>query len=355
MLSVFFSTRNGERVLPSFLDSLVSATPPKGGWKLVAVDNASTDASREILQSYRDRLPITVLHEPTPGKNRALNLALGRARGDLYVFCDADVVVATDWLVRWREAADAHPQFDIFAGLSEPLWPRPPEPWVTREIDMGVVFAVHRRRAEGPCEQQAVFGNNMAVRASVFADGLRFNPDIGPSAAKAYPMGSETELVERLVASGRRSWFVAGARVGHIIREHQLARPSILLRGYRHGRGLAHLRIKHHYGPERLRLKNRLRAALYPWLMPLMSHREAWARQWEWAVDQGYEDGWLEVAGCKAVWLTKAERPRIASRFAGAGPASTMRSSSSASPAATTSGWISARRENSSAARAWRS
>lgn len=338
MLTLCFSTRNGERVLPRFLDSLVAAVPPPLGWKLVAVDNASSDDSRQILESYQTRLPITLLHEPAPGKNRALNLALELAEGDLYVFCDDDVVVAPDWLVRWREAADAHPGFDLFAGRSEPLWPHPPAPWVTREIDLGVVFAVHGQIPEGPCEPQAVFGNNMAVRAAAFAGGLRFNPDIGPSAAKAYPMGSETELVQRLVGRGCQSWFVAGARVGHIIREHQLVRPAILLRGYRHGRGRAHLRMKHHYGLARLARKNRVRNALYPWLMPLMPHPEAWARQWEWAIDQGYEDGCLEVAGRKAIWLVAGERPRIAARFSGGEADVAMPSSSCAKAAVITSG-----------------
>ena len=358
MLTVLFSSRNGASVLPRFLDSLANATPPEGGWKLIAVDNASTDASRSIMQSYQDRLPMTVLDEPEPGKNRAMNRALERAEGDIYVFCDDDVVVVPDWLIRWREAADAQPDFDLFAGKSEPLWPRRPESWVINEIDMGVVFAAHGRIPEGPCEPAAIFGNNMAIRASAFADGLRFNPDIGPSAATIYPMGSETEMLLRLVAKGHRSWFVEGARVAHIIRDHQMARPEILLRAYRHGRGRAHIKMEHHYGPARLHRKNRLRNALYPLLMPFMTHAEAWARQWEWAVDQGYEDGYLEVGGCSSRWRRGSRGPRIASRFArtatdcvGSARRSAIASSRLVKSVTIVSGWISARREKATAAR----
>ena len=61
MLTVMFSTHDGASVLPRMLESLWRATPPAGGWRVVAVDNASADRSAEILASYLGRLPLTVL------------------------------------------------------------------------------------------------------------------------------------------------------------------------------------------------------------------------------------------------------------------------------------------------------
>jgi glycosyltransferase involved in cell wall biosynthesis len=315
VLTVMFSSRNGGSVLERTLSSLAAAQSPTGGWKLVAVDNASTDETLGILRRYTGRLPLTVLVEPQAGKNRALNRALRHGEGDLYVFCDDDVIVDPDWLVRWREVADEHPQYDMFAGVTEPLWPFDPPAWVLEDVDAGIVFAANGHKQEGPCDGLALFGTNMAIRARLFEDGTRFNVEIGPSSARAYPMGSETELVRRLSGAGHLSWFANAPCVKHIIRAHQLARPSILMRGYRWGRGQAHMRMPHSYSASRLQRKNLLRWSLYPLLMRFYDHKEAWARQWEWAIDQGYEDGMRESVGLSAHWLRRDGTPRIARRF----------------------------------------
>lgn len=315
MLTVLFASHNGEGVLPSTLASMAATTPPEGGWRLLAVNNASKDGTEAVLRSFADRLPLTLLREDRPGKNNALNRALEEAQGDFYVFCDDDVVVGPDWLVQWRRVADEHSRFDMFGGRTEPLWPCDPPQWVLDEVDPGIVFATNGHMREGPCDAVALFGTNMAVRASVFSGGVRFNGKIGPSNSSAYPMGSETELTLRLEAKGHKSWFSAAPKVKHIIRPHQMQRQSIAMRGYRWGRGQAHMNMGHTYAPKRLSRKNLLRASLYPVLMPFYSHHEAWARQWEWAIDQGYEDGLRELRGSAPRWLQANGRPHIAHRF----------------------------------------
>ncbi len=315
MICVMFATRNGAAVLPRTLAALARVRPPDGGWSILAVDNGSSDGSVDLLRSYQDRLPLTVMDEPTAGKNRALNRALEVAAGDLFVFCDDDIEPAEDWLVRWREAADAHPDFDLFAGATRPAWPQGVAASGLDDQQTSIVFGVNEHMREGPCDAACMLGTNMAIRPRAFADGVRFDPGIGPSAARMYPMGSETELARRLAARGLRCWFAPGPSVGHIIRPAQLARRSILLRGYRWGRGQAHMGVEHHYAPALLSRKNRLRAALYPVALPFLSPGEAWARQWEWVADQGYEDGWRERRGLPPVWLGHGEAPRIVRRF----------------------------------------
>jgi glycosyltransferase involved in cell wall biosynthesis len=296
------------------LASLAAAEAPSGGWKLIAVDNASTDATPQILRSFADRLPLTVLSEPVAGKNRALNLALGEAQGDLFVFCDDDVLVAPDWLTQWRAAADAHPEFALLAGATRPHWPEAAPDWGLPPDAVSIIFGTNEHMQEGPCDVLCVLGTNMAVRAEVFGVGVWFNADIGPSSSRTYPMGSETELARRLGALGHKCWFSPRPWVEHIIRPAQMERPSMLLRGYRWGRGQAHMGLRHHYAPGRLSRKNQLRSSLYPLLMPFFSSDEAWARQWEWVADQGYEDGWREVRRLPPRWVHDGT-PRIAARF----------------------------------------
>ena len=91
MLTVFLATRNGSRTLPGVLESFTRLRVPPSGWKLVVVDNGSTDQTCEIVASFRASLPVTYVFEGRMGKNVALNTGLTHLEGDLAVFTDDDV------------------------------------------------------------------------------------------------------------------------------------------------------------------------------------------------------------------------------------------------------------------------
>lgn len=236
MLTVYFATRNRAHTLPPVLDSYLRLASPAGGWRLVVIDNGSEDRTRQALESYASRLPLTILHEGRPGKNAALNLGLEHAEGDLAVFTDDDVYPFPDWLVALRRATDANPGSTIFGGAVLPRWESPPPSWILDWVPLGPAFTVTGNLPDGPTTAHAVFGPNMAVRQSVFAQGVRFDAGMGPRGV-SYAMGSETELVRRLLAEGHQAWHVADARVEHFIRAEQLQLKWILHRAVNFGRG----------------------------------------------------------------------------------------------------------------------
>lgn len=284
------------------LDGLTRLQAPPGGWELIAVDNASSDGSADVMRSYADRLPITVLHEPVNGKNRALNRALDVAQGDFYVFTDDDIIVSEDWLIQWRAAADAQPSFDLFAGCTLPLWPSDPPKWLLTGVEVSVLYASHEGIEEGACEAVLMYGTNMAVRASALADGSRFSVGIGPDGSSSYAMGSDTEMALRLEAEGHRCWFTKGPLVQHIVPPEHLEPSWILRRGYRWGRGLARMRLPFHCQPDVLVRKNNLKALVYPVMLPFVSRPNRWRRQWQFMVDRGYEDGTRDQHNQKPRW-----------------------------------------------------
>ena len=244
MLTVLVATRNGEHTLPRALTAYCQLVPPAGGWKLIIVDNGSIDRTKQIIQSFVSRLPLTYLFEASAGKNAALNAGLNQVEGDLVVFTDDDTLPRPDWLVEIRRAADAHPSFSIFGGTVIPCWDIPPESWVTSWVQMGPVFTLTDSTwKEGPIEAVSVFGTNMAIRTALFQAGHRFDVRIGPRAGQ-YPMGSETELTLRLERAGAKAWYCKEATVEHIIRDFQVKRSWILRRGIRYGRGRYRLLIE---------------------------------------------------------------------------------------------------------------
>jgi glycosyltransferase involved in cell wall biosynthesis len=242
MLTVIFATRNGIRTLPTVLDGYLRIQPPKGGWKLIVVDNGSTDESVKLIDSYRDRLPLTRLSEKKPGKNAALNTALAHIDGDLVVLTDDDAVPHAGWLIALRAAADGEPAYSIFGGVVRPRWEIAPPEWILKWVSLSPAFTVTPTSlAEGPMDPNHVFGPNMAVRANVFTAGFRFDESIGPRGAN-YAMGSETEFVRRLAKHGFAPWHVRGAVVDHMIRRFQMQKSWVLRRAVRFGRGSYRMR-----------------------------------------------------------------------------------------------------------------
>jgi len=237
MLTVLVATRNGARTLPGVLEAYGRVQAPAGGFKIVVVDNGSTDGTPELAARFRDNLPLTWLVENKPGKNAALNHGLSAVEGDLVVLTDDDAFPRPDLLKRLREAADVHAAFSIFGGAVVPRWEMPPPEWLLRWVPPGPAFTLTPPSlGEGPTGPHNVFGPNMAVRAKVFEAGHRFDPSIGPRAAQ-YAMGSETEFVRRLVRQGHAAWHVAGAVVEHFVRESQMTRAWVRKRAVRFGRG----------------------------------------------------------------------------------------------------------------------
>jgi len=79
-----------------------------GTWEIVAVDNGSTDDTGALLADWQMRLPrLRVISLDEPGSpSRGRNVGLRECVGDRVLFCDADDVVADDWVGSLVRALD---------------------------------------------------------------------------------------------------------------------------------------------------------------------------------------------------------------------------------------------------------
>lgn len=305
MLTVLFATRNGAKTLPAVLEAYRALESPQGGWHLVVVDNGSTDESRKIIASFEDRLPLTYVFEPKVGKNTALNAGLALISGDLVALTDDDTFPRPDWLIRLREAADSHPTFGIFAGTILPRWETSPPAWILNWVHLAPSYALtDSSLTEGPTDGYHVFGPNMTVRADVFQAGHRFDPTIGPTSSRSYPMGSETEFTLRMTKQGVTAWFTPAATVEHFVRIKQMQCSWLMGRAERLGRGQCRLGIAR---PPYARLRclgiplhllyriARLSVAI-PVAMLLSDQEKLFHRRWALSYVYGYA---LEARACR--------------------------------------------------------
>ena len=85
-IDVAICTWNRSALLAQTLERLRELDVPGDvDWRLIVVNNNSTDATSEVLASFADRLPLRAVFEPEAGqanaRNRALHETLRRVSG----------------------------------------------------------------------------------------------------------------------------------------------------------------------------------------------------------------------------------------------------------------------------------
>lgn len=248
-INVILSTRNRASLLDGTLSGFTNLNVENLSWKIIVVDNGSSDETPQILQKYSKRLPLVTLEEKRPGKNLALNKALKIVDSEWIVFTDDDIVPDSMWLRELMNATSRWPEHYIFGGTIIPLMPPETPKWII-DIDentKSVAFAKYQHDIdEGPIEL-APFGPNFVIHSDVMKK-FQYNEDLGPRQNgnlgsrqnNKYIMGGETDLLQRLKEQKFEFIYVPNAKVHHVIRQDQLTFQWLCRRYYLAGRGYAH-------------------------------------------------------------------------------------------------------------------
>jgi glycosyltransferase involved in cell wall biosynthesis len=243
-ISIIIASYNRARDLSRTLEGMTKLRNEGFAFEVVVVDNNSVDRTKAVVESFSGRLPLRYLFEARNGKNRALNAALDKVRlGKIVVFTDDDVDVSPDWLVSIQSVCDRWPDYSVFGGRINVVFPvdRVPK-WAFDPLLSAFAFSRHHY-SDTECiygDREIPFGPNFWVKREVFNGGRRFNEEIGPHPTNSI-MGSETSFVLDLLRDGYKIVYSPAAVVGHRIQTQILKSSAIFWRAYRQGRGMPHL------------------------------------------------------------------------------------------------------------------
>jgi glycosyltransferase involved in cell wall biosynthesis len=106
MVTVLMAVYNGQRYLREAVQSILNQT--FRNFELLVVDDASTDGSRAILESFDDPRLRVLHHAANRGLSRSLNDGLAQARGRYIARMDADDVSEADRLARQVDFLERH-------------------------------------------------------------------------------------------------------------------------------------------------------------------------------------------------------------------------------------------------------
>lgn len=202
VISIVVPFFNSERHLADCIESLLSQQEVGGPYETIFVNNGSSDGSLSIVERYPE---LVVIEETEPGAYAARNTGIRRARAPLIAFTDADCVAAEHWL-QSIIGRMADPQAAILLGHCN--YPR------SASLGLRLLGAYENSKAHYVtryCAPSFRFGyaNNMAVRASVFAQNGFF---------KEWRRAADTEFVQRLAQKrpDLKTEFLPSMRITHL-------------------------------------------------------------------------------------------------------------------------------------------
>ena len=122
-MSVIIPFRNAAPYIRNQLEALAQQHFDRA-WELILVDNGSEDESRQIAESFRERLRLRIVDaRERAGAAWATNKGVRHASGQKLIFVDADDEVAPGYLAAMAAALDRH-DFIISAFDHETLNPK---------------------------------------------------------------------------------------------------------------------------------------------------------------------------------------------------------------------------------------
>jgi glycosyltransferase involved in cell wall biosynthesis len=227
-LSIVIATRNRAQFLSGTLDSL-SRIRSALKWEVIFVDNASSDPTTDVLESFQNSnaIPVQILKEPRPGAGRARNVGWRAAKGEIVGFIDDDCYPGPDYIEQVSKCFAA-PEVGFIGGRV--LLHDPTDLRITiQERTEPLLLPAGRFIFAGVLQ-----GANWAVRRRALEEVGGFDPNLGPGTPFVC---EEVELQARLSANGWVGAFEPGPTVYHHHRRKSRKDLGALQRTYDFGRG----------------------------------------------------------------------------------------------------------------------
>lgn len=210
---------------------------------MLIVENHCTDGTTAVIDSYRDRLPVVRLVEPSLGLSHARNRALRAARGDLLIFTDDDILVDLDWLAGFVAAAGRWPDASFFGGVITPLYETELPDWFRAHEAFLSTFIGEAHDLGGPERilqaDEWPWGGAMAYRRNAF-ETASFRVDIGRIGRGRADREDEV-FCRALVKTGHHGVWVPSVKVQHIVPPEHLT-LDLVRRNYI-GQGATRVRL----------------------------------------------------------------------------------------------------------------
>jgi glycosyltransferase involved in cell wall biosynthesis len=229
-ITVVVCTYNRAEMLRGALNSLMCQDAGgEFGYEIVVVDDASTDATPEVVREAAERSPVPMRCVKGQGKGIACarNSGIAESRAEWIAFFDDDQTAEPDWLKELYAVALKNGSGCVGGAISLAL--TAPELSRLSPVSRAILGEVWRGSEVRKCGRKEYPGTgNVLVNRSVFDQVGQFDESLTRG-------GEDTEFVSRLRRAELPAWFTPRAVVHHYVPAYRLREGYLFWRSLRVG------------------------------------------------------------------------------------------------------------------------
>jgi glycosyltransferase involved in cell wall biosynthesis len=185
-ISVIMAVYNGAAHLREAVESILDQT--YRDFEFIIVNDASTDSSQEILESFSDERLVLIKNGTNVGLTKSLTIGLAKARGDYIARMDADDISLPERLEMQKAFLDTHPFVDVVGTAATIIDEDNHEQGVKTPPGGTMLLAFHQLL------KNQILHPSVMFRKKVIVDAGGYN--------EAMPFVQDYELWSRLMARG---------------------------------------------------------------------------------------------------------------------------------------------------------
>jgi glycosyltransferase involved in cell wall biosynthesis len=234
-ISVVICTHNRDSYLGSALDTILNQE--FDDFDVVVVDNASTDRTREVVESRMPHPRLRYVYEGTLGLNVARNRGIQETTSPIIAYFDDDALAPPQWLSCLDSAYQTYPKLGVAGGKVTLIWPEGfTQPnWLSPTLidalgayELGDEIVFIKNAGQTPR------GLNYSIRRSVLEEVGDFKLNLDRVGKNLLSHG-ELYMTELVLRQGWQVAYLPEAIVGHQVSVERTKAGWYLRRGWWQG------------------------------------------------------------------------------------------------------------------------
>jgi len=231
-ISVIIATHNRADYLKIALESLEAQSAESNTFEVIVVDNASTDNTCSVVESFKDRIKyISYIYETQALANHARNIGWQAAKGTYVAYIDDDAVPVTNWIKNiYNSLNSLTPKPGIIGGKVTPIWEGEKPAWLDPRL-YGALSLIDYSDQAIFLKNKYPFSVNMVFQKDLLQKFGGFDLKLGRRGTKLLS-GDETAIAKRIERAGYTIYYDPAICVEHHIHKSRLNQAWFIQRYY---------------------------------------------------------------------------------------------------------------------------
>lgn len=223
-IDVVICTYNRAACLDAVLFNLALQSADRSLWRVLVVDNASADATAQVVADHQSRgaLPaLSYVFERKPGLTAARHRGARETTAPWIAFVDDDNFLEPTWVEAVARAIRRHDNVGGIGGKVVLDWEAPAPAYLT---EFGFCFAAQDHGEAGRIVESLAGAGMVLNRRALLDSGWLDQPLVADRVGAKLTSGGDVEMAQRVRAAGYDLWFIPDMVLRHRIPANRMTR-----------------------------------------------------------------------------------------------------------------------------------